>query len=125
MRIYVAAPWSDRDKAKGLGDQLETFGHEITHKWWIDEGKGYNGDEDHYRQCAINDFVAIQTADKVIILNTQPRGEETSGKAVEMGLAIAFQVPVVVVGEWTNVFHFFPGVRLVDTLEEAIDALGN
>ena len=127
MRIYVAAPWADRDKAEKFADLLESkpLGHTITHKWWITEEKGsdYALEEDLFRRCAIDDFVAIQTADQVIVLNTQKRGEETSGKAVETGIALALRVPVMVVGGWTNVFHYFPGVKLVDSCMDALEVL--
>ena len=103
--------------------QLEPLGHTITHKWWVDEGKGYDGDLEHYKHCAVSDFVAVHTADRVVILNTQERGKETSGKAVEMGLALDWGIPVIVVASWTNVFHYFPGVRLVSSEEEALEAI--
>ena len=126
MRIYLAAPWADRDKAQEFAEKrLEPIGHTITHKWWVAEEKGSNYalDEDLFRRCAIDDFVAIYTADLVVVLNTQKRGEETSGKAVETGIAIALHIPVIVVGGWTNVFHYFPGVRLVGSEEEALEAI--
>ena len=125
MRIYIAAPWADRPRATAFAERLEARGHTITHKWWVDEEKetNYKLDKVYFRQCAIDDFVAIHTAERVVVLNTQKRGEETSGKAVETGIALALQIPVIVVGEWTNVFHYFPGVRLVESEEEALEAI--
>ena len=125
MRIYVAAPWADCVHADKFATTLEDQGHTITHKWWVAEEKGFNYplDKDLFRQCAIDDFVAIHTADRVIVLNTQKRGEETSGKAVETGIALALRIPVIVIGKWTNIFHYFPGVKLVETEEEALEAI--
>ena len=124
MRVYVAAPWDARPAASAYAQELQARGHEITREWWKEEGTpGYELDEAHFRDVAVWDFVAVKTADVLVLLNSQRRGEETSGKAVETGIALAFGVPVIVVGGWTNVFHYFPGVKIVKDTTEATATL--
>ena len=67
------------------------------------------------RQEATNDIEDILFSDALLLLNLQDRGFETSGKAVETGIAIATLKPIIIVGQRTNVFHylnipFFPDV---------------
>lgn len=121
MKVYVAAPWGQREKAASLAERLEKKGHEITHKWWVYEGAAINGmdpDDAFMRRCAEDDFAAVFEADVVVLLNLQERGHETSGKAVETGLALAWSVPIKMIGAKTNVFHYLPQVTVYESEEE-------
>ena len=121
MKIYLAAPWPDRELARAFAARLTDRGFAITRDWWNHECVG--DDPIKYRQYAMDDWAAVLSADALVLLNTQKRGEETSGKAVETGIAISRHIPVIVVGGWTNIFHFLPGVSIVPTTEEVFDEL--
>lgn len=123
-KIYVAAPWADRELAKEAKLKLEADGFEVTSRW-IEKhlpkpsdqsGLGY--DRVILIQEAGHDVEDVFNADIVILLNTQKRGEETSGKAVETGMAMAWMKPVIVVGEISNIFHYL--MPVVTTLDEAV-----
>lgn len=121
--VYVAAPWDERHGLAILAEQkIVAAGFDSTSRWIH-----YHGEEEPdpilLAREAIEDREDIRRADALLLINSQKRGHETSGKAVETGIAIELGIPVVVVGKWSNLFHFFPGVYLTDTVEEAIPIL--
>lgn len=126
MRIYLAAPWDLRNTAREWGQRLEEAGHVITHKWWDHESSmtGYEEDaKEPFKKMAEMDVEAVMSCDHLILWNAQARGYETSGKAVETGIAIATRKPISMVGGWSNVFHFLPSVKWFDSIEAVMEAL--
>lgn len=125
-KIYVAAPWVNKAAAKAFRDDLVTAGYEVTSRW-LDLHVGGNNDlatVDHARlkEEALNDIDDIINADILILLNSQDRGQESTGKAVETGVAIMTNKGIIVVGDRTNVFHYL-GMPVVPTNEDAIALL--
>lgn len=134
MKIYVAGPWDFRDKAREAAEKFEAAGHDITHKWWEhDAGVGGLADSAYHLKCAKDDVKGVLTADVFYMLSLQERGKETSGKAVELGLAIAAQtffnldkwhnIRIFSQGFVTNVFQLLEGIERVENVEEAIGKL--
>lgn len=128
MKVYIAAPWEEKTKAASDAKfYLESEGFEVTSSWITrKEDKGntlgaYKTDE--LTKEAVKDLEDIDRADAILLLNTQKRGQETSGKQVEFGYSIAHGKRLVVVGESSNVFHLLPGVVRATNLREAVDAL--
>ena len=122
MRLYIAAPWSEKEKAaKAAQVALMEAGHEVTSRW-IDRDPDPEpdySDGSKYRGEAINDIEDIINANMVVLLNPDTPSQ---GRHVETGIAVAMLKPVIVVGERTNVFHHLRCPR-VDTVEEAIAEL--
>lgn len=118
--IYIAAPWSMKHLAKEAAQKFKAAGWGISSHWFNYEGDGETVHPRLFQEEALRDAEDVSNCDVFVLLNLQRRGEETSGKAVEMGIAIGCGIPVVVVGGWTNVFHFLPDVVMVGTVEEAI-----
>ena len=129
--VYIAAPWAEREYARTVRDQFEAAGIPVLARWldWTppegEEPTGTNGldySDETLRTEALNDLTDIVKTRIFVLLNTQKRGEETSGKAVEFGVALALaQIQpkgILVVGERTNVFQYL--VEQVDTVEDAI-----
>ena len=123
-KIYVASPWVDKSIAHEAKIKLEAEGFVVTSRWIVDHldkpatQSGLEFDPEILIREATHDVEDIFKCDILILLNTQKRGEETSGKAVETGMAMAWLKPVIVVGERSNVFHWL--MPVVSTLEEAI-----
>ena len=124
MRVYLAAPWSYRSSAAVEASKLEKAGHVITEPWW--HHQDVNGDDsasDELLLQARKDLAGINNADVFVLLNLA----KSEGKAVEMGIALAYQMPIFAVGKRgehsANVFHYLPQVQWFGSVEEVIDEL--
>lgn len=128
VSCYVAAPWGHRLHAKQAKEQLEAAGFVVTSSWIEKhadkpgDSSGLDFDPILLKEEATEDAQDVHKADIFILLNTQKRGEETSGKAVECGMAMAWGKPVILVGEPTNIFHFLD-VQKVSDVQGAIDVI--
>lgn len=112
-RIYLAAPFGDREKMEIIADLLKSRGHTITARWV------YGGEEGLTReQIAILDLDDVDAADTVMSF-TFPRGTPSTGggRHVEFGYALAKGKRLVVIGYRENVFHHWPAVEVFPTLE--------
>lgn len=127
-RIYIGAPWDSRHLAKEAAEKLEAAGHEITHAWWKYDF-GESGDISTHKACAIADIYGVTDADVLFLMNLQERGKETSGKAVEMGIALTLKrqgtpIRIFATGiKYTNIFQYLDEVEWVESVEEAIEKL--
>jgi nucleoside 2-deoxyribosyltransferase len=120
LKVYIAAPYSNRQGAIDLAAHLENLGQIITHKWWDNEGE-YDGIDPQFAlKCAQNDYSGVVQADCFILLNSSL----SEGKATELGIAIALDVPIYAVGEPSrNIFHYWPTVRWVRDTYDLIETL--
>ena len=115
MIIYLAAPWARKETACEVARYLETSGFTIASRW-LREHKDSTIHEE-LQEEALNDLIDIETSEALVLLNL----EKSEGKATELGYAYKCQIPCIVVGPSTgNVFYHLPGVRVVDTIEQAI-----
>lgn len=96
-KIYLAAAYNLAAQMQGYRKDLQAQGHEVTARWidgmvgpWEDQGK-----------VDANDLFI---ADTVIVFTRVP--STTGGYHVELGLAIAWGRPIVLVGPKNNVFHY-------------------
>ena len=129
LKVYIAAPWAFKAQASTIKKQFEAQGFTVTSRW-IDfhENKpadqtGLAYDKSVLVREAIHDVEDVSSSDVLVLFNTQKRGEETSGKAVETGIAIAKGIPIILVGEMSNIFHHLPCVHRVGDSDEAIKHL--
>lgn len=116
LEVYIACPWSDKGRAKAAAQQFKEAGMVLTTAWWDEEPT-----EDTIRlsQYALRDIDDVLNCHVFVLLNTQPRGQETSGKAVETGIAISTLKHIVLVGDGTNIFHHLRLTK-VRSVEEAV-----
>lgn len=122
MKVYVAAPWVRKQEAIAAGEQLKAAGFEVTSRWFYHEGDpndstGINEEPYRIRLQAWEDIRDVRSADALVVLNL----ELSEGKAVETGIAIAADIPMVFVGRRSNIFQTL-GTE-VATLEDAIREL--
>lgn len=122
MKIYIAAPWIDREAMPAIATRFENDGHTITHKWWEAENTPESPEAVKIHSGhAFDDWNGVVSADTLVLLNTS----KSEGKAVEQGLAIASDIPIVAVGQRgalsKNVFHYLPCYTWVDDIEGALD----
>jgi len=100
--------------------RFELDGHTVSHRWWNKElhENGLSPQEQAER-----DIQGVKNAECLVVLNTA----KSEGKAVEQGVAIAEEMPIVGIGTgvWNeslsnNVFHTLPNYIWVDDVEEAL-----
>src|SRR5689334_12067007 len=95
-RVYVAGPWVDREFAKNVAATLAARGYEITQDWWNFESRAAAAKDKpaFLNLCAELDKRGVRTADAVVLINSS----KSEGKAVEQGLAIAYGIPIIAIG---------------------------
>ena len=120
--FYLAAPWEIKEKAATLATKIEKEGFICARRWWLSEG--HNDEE--LRENAEADFQGVREADFFILLNSQPRGQETSGKAVETGAALLISrigyMKLAGLGtRGTNIFQLLDDFNWFDSEEALIE----
>lgn len=116
MRIYVAASWSrQKTDAQALADILTKMGHTITSGWL----KAADGADQAIE--AENDYNDVMRAEALVCITGDT--ESKGGRHTELGLALALQKRVYIVGPREQVFHHHPRVTVFATVEEMIERL--
>lgn len=113
MKIYLAAPFGDREKMEAVAKRLIAAGHDITARWVFGGEEGLTRE-----QIAVLDLDDVDAADTVMSF-TFPRGTLKSGggRHVEFGYGLARGKRLVVIGYRENVFYHWPTVELFETLD--------
>lgn len=122
MKIYIAAPWAQREAAIKASRKFIQVGHEITSRWFNSLGDSSDPTgilrlPEDIKQEAYEDIEDVHQADYLVVLNLQL----SEGKAVETGLALAWGIPVISIGPRSNIFQAL-GTEVSD-VEEAIEFL--
>lgn len=126
ITVYVSARYEDRQKARELRALLECYRDVRVKSSWLDgpdQPMSSLGGEQAFK-AATSDIEEIGQADVFVRLN--PVGGDrsgTGGRHVEFGIALAFGLPVVLVGERMNVFDYLTGVLLVGPQESVISVV--
>lgn len=116
MRLYVASPWRHREQAVEAADFFRAEGFLVGARWLAKHGHATT--DEQYQAEAQADEEDVLAADAFVVLNTG----RSEGKSWEASLAYHAGIPVIVVGErdpYMNLFHYMPGIVVVDTLEDA------
>lgn len=121
LTIYLAAPWVRKKDAAVVRQQLRDRGFNVTSRWIDLPDDSAQDDEKYMTSQAVVDLEDVHNSDCVVVMNW----EKSEGKAVEQGLAIAWDMPLLIVGDRSNIFQYLPSVLIVPTLDEAIIALHN
>jgi hypothetical protein len=131
--IYVATKWSRRAEAKEVMRQLIAAGHVITHDWTEEEemeGADSLARDKHFALCAEADVRGVRNADWLLLLH----GPDMRGAYVELGMALASGVRVLVVDGakpgadpalTCPIFYWLPQVRHAPTVEAALALLAS
>jgi nucleoside 2-deoxyribosyltransferase len=113
MRVYVAGKFADRERVREVQALVRARGHSIS--WdWTDQGKGQTITPEEQRAIAERDLKGVRDADAFVLVIEQPYIYK--GPWVELGAALAFNIPVYVLGESTCVFLHMPSVHPFEEL---------
>ena len=117
MKVYIAAPWVNREDAAKVEARLIEEGFEPTARWIKNHGdeSGYNLKEE-----AQHDVEDLYKSDAILVLNLA----KSEGKATEQGMAFIMGMPIIVVKSNPNPVNIFHNLtsqfKSVDNLEEAL-----
>lgn len=101
LLMYVAGPFSDRDKVRVISEKLQEAGHRVSSSWLQVRELPPEGPvrEDYYREQGLIDLQEVIESDMLIYCNT---GTLSEGKATELGVAIAMLKPTIIIGDRSN-----------------------
>lgn len=119
--IYVAAKFEERERVKKIYSLLTEAGHKITHDWTNEK------ESDDPRLLAEQDVTGVVTCDTFVFL-PPPKDLHGRGCWVELGIAIALDKTIYVLGEQLDdrsrcIFLRLETVRFVHDEERLITAL--
>jgi nucleoside 2-deoxyribosyltransferase len=126
VKLYFAARFKRAEELRQYKKLLEATGmYQVTSSWLA----GTDGSEkDHdiasdeeKKSYAIRDVQDIDRADALVYFS--PSGRH-GGCHVELGIALAAQKEVILVGPGENVFHWLPNIQHFQTPADFIAALG-
>ena len=130
--IYLAGPFGTKIEMRQRRSALLARGFTVNARW-IDEDQftsdskpsdvGEAPSADYLRQYAEIDLADAKACDWFVVFPGQGAGHHT-----ELGVALALNKPIIVIGPKNNIFHYLPDVYHLDTwadflteLEEAFD----
>lgn len=118
IQIYLAAPFSRKDTAKQVRDQLASIGYTVVSQWM--DYHGDSSDPVELQRQAVIDYKEVLQADVLVLLNLS----QSPGKATEFGVAYAAGKECYVVGGPSgNIFYHLPYVQQCESVEDLIRAL--
>lgn len=139
-RVYLAARYSRRDELRRYRDELEHNDIGVTSRWLdgplrtmppgtilgfdgvvlVESESNSDGASEMRGYLANEDMYDIQSSDALIAF-TEPAGSPYSrgGRHVELGIAIAWEMPVIIVGYRENIFCWLPRVHFAATWNDA------
>lgn len=101
MKLYLAASYRMRHVLRELREPLSRHGITVTSSW-IDQDFDDDTAPDDLETYATLDLAEVSGSDVVAVFTAL--GSTSGGMWVELGYALARGIPVVVVGDRTNVF---------------------
>jgi len=123
MNVYVAGKFEEKELVRTVQRTLLERGHTITHDWTGEDATGMEGEqlEEYLADNASRDVDGVAAAEAVLILN-HPKG---FGMMAEMGMAIAWNIPIYVIGPQIRdcIFFHLPEVQGFDTIEDALEKM--
>lgn len=127
MKFYLAARYGRREELCAYRVQLEIRGHLVTSRWLtgshvLDDGDSPASERDG-QVFALEDYADVRAADSLIAFTEPPRSTASrGGRHVELGLALAWEKRVVIIGPRENVFCWMPHVIQYETFEAYLAA---
>lgn len=109
--VYVSAPATPKGvmAANELLGLLDAMGCDTSLCVWSRGKVGYENGPEHLRECAIRDAQAVAKCD--IFFQLALPGSK-GGMFVELGIAMALDKSIYVIGDPTCVFHYHDAVRI-------------
>ena len=118
MKIYIAAPYTEREYAIAVMLACEASGITVTSRW-------LKSPDELADKFAREDLADVAAADWLVALNPLAyQNKGAGGRHVELGYAIALGKRIALVGERTNIFHYLSDIVRVESFEPEMIAEG-
>lgn len=122
MTIYLASRYQDHPLMREWRNELEKRGFVVRSRWIEGNHEITDVDNDsERRRFALEDMEDLRRA-SLVIVRSDPSFFRSGrgGRHVELGMALAWGKPIILVGERENVFHWLHDITVVPTFEDAI-----
>jgi nucleoside 2-deoxyribosyltransferase len=125
MRIYIAAAYSRKFSVQDAAAILEAKGHDVVSTWhqeiYLPTVQLKELSPGVLRDLAFRDIKELSDCDTLVFFaepqeSQPPRG----GRHVEFGIALALGKRIIVIGEAENLFHYWPKVEVMDSLDGVV-----
>ena len=129
MRVFLSARFSRRDELIGYAGELRSLGMTVDARWLEADRHGVTDDEvmaelagrtRAHGDAPVAALIALEAlqdlrgADALVAFSERPRTSSSrGGHHVELGMALAWGKPILVVGPRENVFHAMGGIEHV------------
>ena len=137
--IYIAGRYDRREELAEKAQQLRDMGYTVDCRWLLGTHQLHEGaekiDVDHHPEHGVSmlaapfaqdDYEDLKKTDTIVFFSEPPDSHsKRGGRHVEFGMALAWGLRLIVIGQRENVFHCLPQVERYDTWEEFIDKLKN
>jgi hypothetical protein len=132
LKVYLAAPYSQKDYIKKCAGSLCDTGVHITSSWlnetFAPTVQMAEVPVETLREYAIRDVKDVRDAQILVFFNEPTKTVIRAGRHVEFGIAIGIgltrKIPIFVVGaEYENIFHHLPQVTHFENWEKVRDLL--
>lgn len=115
MKIYIAGPAPHRAYIDGIRAHLERHGHQVVSTWHSERDTSYAPAtlESRMPGCATKDYNEVMSCDALMCMSLEgTRG----GMHTELGLALAWDKIIFLIGDRTQVFHWHHRVNVYKDL---------
>lgn len=122
-RVYLAARFARQPELRCIAEELRAAGAQVTSRWLFNAraleqfelNGGHRGTE-----LALMDFDDLKASDICIAFTEDAPGPSgRGGRHAELGIALALDMRVVLVGPREHVFHCLPTVEHYTSWDEA------
>lgn len=128
MKVYIASRYSRKNEMREHAKRLRESGIEVTSRWLEEKyAPGTTLDEltdEFCTETARTDFADIDKANAILFFSENPLlGTPRGGRHVEFGYALAASKLVHVIGPRENIFHYLPGVKHYDNVDQFLEGI--
>lgn len=114
MRVYLASPYSQKEQMHHYAAELRTNDIIVTSSWLDEphapETQMQDLTPDQHRTYALQDIKDVQAADILVFFTDKTKTIVRGGRHVEFGIAVQRRIPIYVIGDFENIFHYVPRV---------------
>lgn len=131
LKIYLSGAWSRKAEIREIAQYLELVGLNVQSRWLWERTPELTQEcvSDFMKERALIDTVDVSQCHVFVRFSdnmksaTVPTELITGGRMVEMGMALAMNKLVMVIGGHQTVFDYLPEVIHLEDLNELVEVL--